>query len=415
VSAADPPSAQEVLAATLLRDSVVRELLGLLDQAGENGGVEESRIVGGALRNVLIGLDAKDIDIATTRQPGDVARIGAAAGWHVVPTGIEHGTVTFVREGRAFEITTLREDIATDGRRAQVRFGRDFRVDAARRDFTINALSMGRDGVMHDYFGGIDDLRARKVRFIGEPEARLREDYLRGLRFFRFSAAYGEGRLDPEGFAAVKAHRDGFARLSRERIRQEMMALLMARHALPVLEAAEQTGLISGILGLPVSVGRMRARLDAGDAVSALWRLRALAVHGVADVTHLRESLRLTNAEEKTLTAYCEGRAIFEASGNRDFLGLGDQFPEAGPEIIRSLAIETGNSGLLAHLGEVEMPPAFLLSGKDVLALGVEPGPNVGAILAQARGKWRAAGCPEDRAGQERLLRDCAAGNRAAD
>ncbi|HUN12248.1 MAG TPA: CCA tRNA nucleotidyltransferase, partial [Rhabdaerophilum sp.] len=213
----------------------VQDILALLAGPGE-----ETRIVGGALRNALLGLDAKDIDFVTTHLPDEVMRIGRESGWHAVPTGIDHGTVSLVREGQAFEVTTLREDIETDGRRATVRFGRDFEHDAARRDFTINALSMGRDGILHDYFGGAADLAARRVRFIGLPQQRLREDYLRGLRFLRFSAWYGEGRLDAEGFAAVKALRAGFARLSRERVRQEMLLLLKAPQVLPVLAAAEK-------------------------------------------------------------------------------------------------------------------------------------------------------------------------------
>lgn len=387
-------------AAAIVGRPVVRDILALLAAPGE-----ETRVVGGALRNALLGLEAKDIDFVTTWLPDDVMRIGRAGGWHVVPTGIEHGTVSLVLDGQAFEITTLREDIETDGRRAVVRFGRDFRHDAARRDFTINAFSMGSDGVLHDYFEGLADLAARRVRFIGSPAQRLQEDYLRGLRFLRFSAWYGEGQLDPEGFEAVKAARAGFAKLSRERIRQEMLALLKAPHVLPVLEVAEHEGLISEILDLKVNVMRLEARLARAEEAEPLWRLAALAVRHEADIEHLRESLRLTNAEDRLLRQFCAGRAAFEASGRRDYFQLGDRFPEVGGEILRRIASDTGDISVLAGLERVENPPVFHLTGKDVLALGLVAGPAIGEALARAKIAWVTAGCPAGPEAQRAILK----------
>lgn len=387
-------------AQAVLRQPAVGDILALLAGAGE-----ETRVVGGALRNALLRIEAKDIDFVTTRVPQDVMRIGITGGWHVVPTGIDHGTVSLVRDGQVFEITTLREDIDTDGRRATVRFGRDFQRDAARRDFTINAFSMGGDGILHDYFGGLADLAARRVRFIGSPTQRLREDYLRGLRFLRFSAWYGAGRLDSEGLKAVIALRSGFARLSRERIRQEMLVLLMAPDVLPVLEAAEAVGLISEILGRPVDTARLRARLASAGEVDALWRLAALAVRDNADVDHLREALRLANAEDRLLRRFVEGRAAFEASGRRDLFLLGDRFCDVAGEILRRIASDTGDVSVLDGLERVENPPIFHLTGKDALALGLAAGPAVGEALARAKTVWARAGCPADLDAQRAILK----------
>ncbi|MFD1333954.1 CCA tRNA nucleotidyltransferase, partial [Methylopila musalis] len=177
------------------------------------------------VRDALLGARPGDMDIATTALPDEVIRRAEAAGWKTAPTGIEHGTVTVVARGEPFEVTTLRRDVSTDGRRATVAFTRDWAEDAARRDLTINGLYLDRSGVAHDHVGGLADLAARRVRFIGDPHARIREDYLRILRFFRFHARFAEGAPDPAGLAAATAERDGLARLSRERVRAELLKL----------------------------------------------------------------------------------------------------------------------------------------------------------------------------------------------
>lgn len=198
--------------AAWLREGALVRLLATLDTDGE-----EARVVGGAVRNALLGEPIHEFDIATTAQPDEVIRRAQAQGFKTVPTGIEHGTVTVVIEGRPFEVTTLREDVETFGRHARVAFGRDWKKDAERRDFTINALSVTRDGIVHDYTGGLADLEKRQIRFIGDPAARIAEDYLRILRFFRFHAHYGEGLPDAAGFHACIAARAQLATLSRER------------------------------------------------------------------------------------------------------------------------------------------------------------------------------------------------------
>ena len=189
---------------------------------------EEARVVGGAVRNELLGVPIAEIDVATTAVPEEVVKRVTAAGFKPVPTGIEHGTVTVVIDKHPFEVTTLRKDVETYGRHAKVEFGRDWKADAERRDFTINALSATSDGTVYDYAGGLEDLGQRRVRFIGDPAKRIAEDYLRILRFFRFHAAFGSGRIDAAGLAACIAGRDGLDQFSRERVRMELLKLLVS-------------------------------------------------------------------------------------------------------------------------------------------------------------------------------------------
>lgn len=390
-------------ARALIAEPVLAGVLSVLNPAGE-----ETRVVGGAVRNALLGAVVQDIDLATTLLPDEVSRRAKAAGWQVVPTGIEHGTLTLVQDGRSFEVTTLREDIETDGRRALVRFGRDFAHDAARRDFTINALSMGPDGALHDYCGGLADLAARRVRFIGDADQRLREDFLRGLRFLRFSAAYGDGKLDPAGFAAVLRHRQGFAQLSRERVRQEVHKLLMAEHALPVIEAAEAEGVLSEILGFPLDVRAFVQTLRfAGPAnvdLDAMARLAALAGPHAGDEAALWQArLRLSNAEIKALNRYAQAVACEAASPRLLRYRFGDQ---ALPALVLRAAMRVDPGQDLADsLAAARLPvPDFLMSGADILAAGVSPGPRVGKLLAETEQRWIEAGFPEGETAQKTIL-----------
>src|SRR5437660_12379438 len=221
-----------------LAEKPLAQLRSVLDRDGE-----EARVVGGAVRNTLLGLPHGDIDIATTALPQEVTRRAEAAGFKAVPTGFDHGTVTVVIEGRPFEVTTLREDVETFGRHATVRFGRDWQRDAERRDFTMNALTLSPDGAVHDHVDGLADIERRHVRFIGDAAARIAEDYLRILRFFRFHAYYGEGAPDPLGLAACIDARAGLERLSHERVRMEVFKLLVAKHAVPTLALMTEIGL----------------------------------------------------------------------------------------------------------------------------------------------------------------------------
>src|SRR5215213_10880376 len=215
-----------------LRSGPTARVLGLL-----NGNGEEARVVGGAVRNALLRIPIGEIDIATTALPAEVIRRAKAAGIKSVPTGIEHGTVTLVVEAHPFEVTTLREDTETFGRKARVAFGRDWVRDAERRDFTINGLSVDADGIVHDHVGGLADIEAKRVRFIGDAGQRIAEDYLRILRFFRMHAAYGAGEPDRAGYLACIAGRAGLASLSAERVRMEMLKLVVAEGAAVAVQA----------------------------------------------------------------------------------------------------------------------------------------------------------------------------------
>lgn len=389
----------------------LRKVLALLNRDGE-----EARVVGGAVRNHLMGLAPSDIDIATTALPDVVLARARTAGIHAVATGYEHGTVTLITGGAAFETTTLREDIDTDGRRAVVRFGRDFRADALRRDFTINALSMSADGTVHDYAGGLADLAVRRVRFIGDAAQRIREDYLRILRFFRFSAAYGGGWLEPEGLAAAIRLRAGLDGLSRERVRQEMMKLFVATDAVPVIASLERSGLLSQVLAGPGHSGRFARMVElevaTGLAASAVRRLMALAVDTAADVERLREGLRLTNAEQRRLHLLLGARASAGDAPRLRLYRLGRDGYRDSLLDLQALDASTSPPDHRAVMQAMQWsdgiePPRFLLSGKDVLALGVEKGPAVGEALARAEAAWIAAGLPEDDASQRALLAGC--------
>ncbi len=277
-----------------------------------NGEGEETRLVGGAVRDLMLGVIAEDLDLATTAQPDEVIRRADAAGFRVATPGLSHGTVTLILDGQTIETTTLRQDVETDGRHAKVAFGRDFPTDARRRDFTINGLSVGPDGIVHDPVGGLDDLAAGRVRFIGDADARIREDYLRILRFFRFSARYGEGAVDAEGLSASIRQRLAITRLSRERVRAEMLKLVVAPYAGVIARTMSECGILQHAIGFAWS-GRFE-RAIAIEAVrgakpDALVRLAALATSIPEDAERLRKRLRLSNAECRRIACVVQALA----------------------------------------------------------------------------------------------------------
>lgn len=387
--------------------------------AALNGDGEETRLVGGAVRDLALGAAHGDFDLATTALPDVTTRRARKAGFQVVPTGVAHGTVTLVENGQAIEVTTLREDVETDGRRAVVRFGRDFEADALRRDFTINALSLGPDGQIYDYCGGLDDLAALRVRFIGDARQRIREDYLRILRFFRFSARFVQGPLDAEGLEASVAERGGLEILSRERVRAELLKLLVAPRAVEVVATLSETGILGLILagvGLPARLGRL-ASIEAarGDDADMILRLAALAVFVREDAERLRQRLRLSNAEFDRLDAFA--KALEAGHGQAALPPLGD---------LRGLLFERGRAGardgVTAAQLEARAEPdsaAFLsafrfvsdtpaptlpFSGADIVARGVPPGQRVGAALKRLQALWIRAGFPREPEVLARLL-----------
>ncbi|SEG58124.1 CCA tRNA nucleotidyltransferase [Bosea lathyri] len=386
------------IAALLARPGLARVLAAL------NGEGEETRIIGGAVRNLLLDELISDIDLATTALPQETIRRAKAAGFKAVPTGIEHGTVTLIHDGESFEVTTLRRDIETDGRRAKVAFGRDFVVDAMRRDFTINALALDRDGALHDHCGGLADLAARRIRFIGDAGSRIREDYLRILRFFRFHARYGRAAPDPDGLTACIAGRAGLDGLSRERVRAELLKLLVAPGAAEVVAAMAGAGLLMPVIGCVPMVSRFAAIAERDDAegVYPAFRLAALTVAVREDAIRLRERLRLSNDEFdriERLAGALEGilgRVAVPSIANLRHLALrvGADAVAAALVLLTAHADEMRKVEAQALIAELGRTPPFLPGGRDVLARGVTAGRDVGRALELAREGWIEAGCP---------------------
>ena len=391
------------LEAAWLREAPLSDLLAALDRAGE-----EARVVGGAVRNTLVGDPPGDIDIATTALPREVMRRVEAAGFKAVPTGIEHGTVTVVAAGRPFEITTLREDVETFGRHAKVAFGRDWKRDAERRDFTINALSASRTGTLHDYVGGLADIAVRRVRFIGDPARRIAEDYLRILRFFRFHAAFGEGMPDPQGLAACIAARAGLERLSRERVRMELLKLLVARHPLGAIEVMTECGLLDQVLAAVPLLASFAKMIEIEAVLSMpadpIQRLGALGVWVVEDADRLRQRLRMANVEYERLASMADGwwraspaRAEQWARVLLYWLGREHYIERVLLAWARSPQFAADTSWrALATLPERWLAPSFPLRAADFIGRGVPKGRKVGAALAAAEKAWVAAGFPLD-------------------
>ena len=387
----------------LLRDPKLARLFAALEATGC-----ETRIVGGAVRDALLGIAPKEVDLATPAHPEDVMRAAERAGFKVAPIGLDHGTVTIVVDGEPFEVTTLREDVETYGRAAKVRFGADFERDALRRDFTVNALSLTPDGVLHDYAGGREDLAARRIRFIGDAEKRIEEDYLRILRFFRFHAAIGEGPLDPDGLHAAIRAREKLKILSRERVGAELLKLLAARGAPATLRIMCETGILEALLGLgfPARLERLAAIEAAREAPpDPLLRLAALAVLITEDAERVRVSLRLSNGEHARLmriARLCETRRGLAAPSTRQELMelIFHETRRGALDALVLLQVESGASPIDAQwrwafdFVNASEAPAFPVKAADLMRRGVAPGRELGAILKRLQADWIRAGFP---------------------
>ena len=385
-----------------LREGTLARLIAVLDTEGE-----EARVVGGAVRNALLGEPIGDIDLATTAVPDEVIRRVTAAGFKPVPTGIEHGTVTVVIDGRPFEVTTLREDVETFGRHANVRFGRDWRKDAERRDFTMNALSATAAGAVHDTVGGLDDLKMRRVRFIGEAAARIAEDYLRILRFFRFHAAYGHGAPDRAGVQACIAGRAGLAQLSRERVRMETLKLLLAKYAGAALATMSDAGLLLQVLGgvADLAAFERMVKIDAAQRRSPdpVRRFGALAVRIPEDADRLQQRLRLSNVEHERLQSMSEGWWRISPARERD---ARVQLYRIGPQryldrVLMAWAHSPDDAwdkawAALCALPEHWIVPVFPIKAAEFIARGVPHGPALGVALRLAEDAWIEADFPSD-------------------
>jgi poly(A) polymerase len=395
------------------------EVARLLAVLGRDG--EEARVVGGAVRNELLHRAVDEIDVATTAVPEEVARRVEAAGWKAIPTGIAHGTITVVIDGKPFEVTTLRQDVETYGRKAKVVFGRDWRTDAERRDFTINALSVSADGRIYDYVGGVVDIAAGRVRFIGEPATRIAEDYLRILRFFRFHAWYGKGAPDAAGLHACILARAGLEMLSRERVRAELLKLLLAPHATPTLAAMAETGILGMVLGgvplLASFENMVKVEAAMGLAPDAMRRLGALGVSVMEDRERLAQRLRLSNAEAERLVALEHWWRVSPAAGDQAAHAL---LYRLGPQSFADhvlIAWSRSPAGAadrtwheLANLPQRWAAPKFPLKAADFTRRGLAAGPALGAALRAAEEAWIAADFPADAAALEAIADRVAGG-----
>jgi tRNA nucleotidyltransferase/poly(A) polymerase len=385
-----------------LKSGPTARVLALLNRNGE-----EARVVGGAVRNALLQIPTGDIDIATTALPDEVVRRARAAGIKSVPTGIEHGTVTLVADAQPFEVTTLREDTETFGRKAKVAFGRDWVRDAERRDFTINGLSVDAAGVVHDHVGGLDDIAAKRVRFIGDPHMRIAEDYLRILRFFRIHAAYGAGEPDREGYLATIAARAGLATLSAERVRMEILKLMVAKGAPGAVAAMADGGLLLSIFGGVAYTGPFAAMIAAEGSLglepNAVRRLGALAVAVTEDAKRVATRLRLSNAETKALDSmghrWWRLAGMDEAIARRRLYRLGEERYRDRLMLAWARAGAGADSSQwheLAILPQRWSAPKFPLKAADFVARGIAEGPPLGQVLALAEDAWLAADFPLD-------------------
>jgi len=387
-----------------LRPSPSARVLELLNRDGE-----EARVVGGAVRDAMLNIPIGEIDIATTALPAEVVRRAKAAGIKAVPTGIEHGTVTLVVDSTPFEVTTLREDTETFGRKATVAFGRDWVRDAERRDFTINGLSAGADGVVHDHVGGLQDIAARRVRFIGDPDKRIAEDYLRILRFFRIHAAFGTGEPDRAGYLACIAGRAGLASLSAERMRMEMFKLMVAEGAAVAVSAMAEGGLLLLIFGGVAYTGPFQSMISAerllGLKPDPVRRLAALAVAITDDAKRVAARLRLTNAETRALDSmghrWWRLAGMDEATARRRLYRLGEE--RYRDRLLLAWARAGGQTDPAPWQHLVTLPqrwsaPKFPLKAADFMARGIAEGPALGQVLAQAEDAWLAAEFPLDEA-----------------
>jgi poly(A) polymerase len=355
-------------------------------------------VVGGAVRNALLGRPISDIDIATTATPGEVIAAAAAASLKSIPTGIAHGTVTILANGEAIEVTTLRADVETDGRHAQVAFSKDWSTDAHRRDFTINALYCSADGTVHDLVGGMADIAARRVRFIGDASSRIREDYLRILRLFRFHAAFGEGPIDAAELAAAIAGRDGLGRLSGERIAAELRKLLLAPGAAAAIRDMAESGLLTLILRAAPRPGVLETAIAveaaAGLPGDAMLRLSALAIAVEEDAERLTEGLKLSNEERAALVPIALGSDLTPGLGAADRRRRLYRLGASGwQRAALSAWIAEGNAAdpawlELLHLPEAWPIPRLPVRGADLVAAGIPAGPQIGEMLARLETYW---------------------------
>lgn len=389
-----------------MTDSVTRGVLEALSAGGA-----QARFVGGSVRDALLGRriprssPRTDIDIATPAPPERVIKLLEKHGIKVVPTGLAHGTVTAIAgtPPRHFEITTLRRDIETYGRRARVAFDADWAADAARRDFTINAIFLDPDGTVHDPVGGLADLRAHRVRFVGDPATRIAEDVLRILRYYRFEARFGAGLGDPQARAACRAMARLLPNLSAERVAQELVKLLETSDPVAALRMMAEDGVLAVILPETHRLDRLRHMIAIEPELDPLRRLAALIDVDGAGAIALAERLHFSNAWRDRLHGLAPPCAIDPpadmAAQRRALYRLGaERYRDIALLLAAEGAMSQDRLGELLGLARAWTPPVFPLAGRDVTGLGVAPGPEVGRLLGAVRDWWETGDFTADRA-----------------
>jgi poly(A) polymerase len=367
--------------AAWLNEPRLQEVMAVIMRGGG-----EVRVAGGAVRNALLGVPIADVDLATTMLPADVMRVCRAAGFGVHPTGFEHGTVTVVNSGAPFEVTTLRRDVETDGRRAVVAFTSDWAEDAVRRDFTMNAMYCDATGKIYDFTDGYADLLRNRIRFVGDAKMRIKEDYLRVLRFFRFHARFGKGAPDKTGLAACAKLKSGLKKISAERVRQEMFKLVVAPRAVPTLKIMAASGVLKAII--PYT--------DDWQLVGRLPDDAVLRLYGLAKKPEeLKDILRLSNVEAQRID---------------DLLAAPDLSPRLKPQEQRAMLYHLGGQAwadvvqlnwargraskadpkwqALLDLPKRWPIPKLPINGQDMLAAGIASGPQMGEMLRELEDWW---------------------------
>jgi poly(A) polymerase len=370
-----------------------------------SAGGAQARFVGGSVRDALLGRQIGDIDIATPATPERVIELLEKRGIKVVPTGLAHGTVTAIAgtPPRHFEITTLRRDVETYGRRARVAFGADWAADAARRDFTINAIFLDPDGTVHDPVGGLADLRAHRVRFVGDPATRIAEDVLRILRYYRFEARFDTGLGDPKARAACRALAHLLPNLSAERVAQELVKLLETSDPISALRMMLEDGVLSVILPEARRLDRLRHMIAIEPEPDPLRRLAALIEVDGPGAVALAERLHFSNAWRDRLHGLAPPWAIDPpadmAAQRRALYRLGaERYRDVALLLAAEGAMSRDRFGELLALARDWTPPAFPLAGRDVTALGIAAGPEVGRLLGAVHDWWEAGDFTADRA-----------------
>jgi len=376
-----------------------RTLLGTPGLAPVLGALPHARLVGGCVRDMLAKRQVADIDLATPDPPDRVFSKLEQSGLKAIPTGIAHGTITAISAGQAFEITTLRRDEKSFGRHARVSWTDDFREDAARRDFTINAMSLDRDGTVYDYFEGATDLAAGRLRFVGEAKLRVSEDYLRCLRYFRFYARYGQPPPDPAAIAAIEAGKAGLTRLSAERVWSELKRIFAAPDPRGALALMHQTGVLQMVLPEAGTLENLTRLIAAGAPPDPMLRIASLLRESAG---RLADRLKLATAERDRLDSLLRGPAPAEPADDATLRRLLAEDP-AETLVDRAWLNATHCASLAARI-EAMPRPLFPLEGRDALALGAAHGPQIGAALRRVRSWWLAEGCTAKReAALERL------------